>query len=479
MTLNEIVKDYLVEDLNHECKARLNKDDVFDWLKTIDGFANEKGGVLYLGVEDKSNKLIGYDLKELDHEKLYLYQTIKAHFATQPLLYTEIISYFIHDKERYILKVIVNESNVKPVIFKYKDLPMIFIRKDGYTSSATVEDIINMSLHSSLPKYDMDYTDVTFNISDFTDLSNFYKKNTNKELKEKELAAISFFDDKNLLRKGALLFKDNYSGEDTTVVCSIFKGFTRGDNQIIASNTFKGNLIRCLDYIITFVEQRTNHGFIKLDDKRIDVDAYPKRSIFEAVVNSLAHRDYFISGSAIYVDLFINRLVITSPGGLYKGDSVKKTYNLKSFISKRRNELISNVFVLCHAMEAKGTGFEKIVDDYKDYNETHKPFIFTKNNQFSIVLPDLTYEQGVDMDTESISLSSPINDSSRFDLSILAFTYSEAKTVKEISSHLKLSNSTFLRNKIIKNLINQNFLIEKDVKNAKTYICNRELVKIL
>lgn len=276
-----------------------------------------------------------------------------------------------------------------------------------------------------------------------------------------------------------MLFKDNYSGEDTTVVCSIFKGFTRGDNQIIASNTFKGNLIRCLDYIITFIEQRTNHGFIKLDDKRIDVDAYPKRSVFEAVVNSLAHRDYFISGSAIYVDLFVNRLVITSPGGLYKGDSVKKTYNLKSFISKRRNELISNVFVLCHAMEAKGTGFEKIVDDYKDYNETHKPFIFTKNNQFSIVLPDLTYEQGVDMDAESISLSSPINDSSRFDLSILAFTYSEAKTVKEISSHLKLSNSTFLRNKIIKNLINQNFLIEKDVKNAKAYICNRELVKIL
>lgn len=192
MTLNEIVKDYLVEDLNHECKARLNKDDVFGWLKTIDGFANEKGGVLYLGVEDKTNKLIGYDLKELDHEKLYLYQTIKAHFVTQPLLYTEIISYFIHDKERYILKIIVNESNVKPVIFKYKDLPMIFIRKDGYTSSATVEDIINMSLHSSLPKYDMDYTDVAFNISDFTDLSNFYKKNTNKELKEKELAAISF-----------------------------------------------------------------------------------------------------------------------------------------------------------------------------------------------------------------------------------------------------------------------------------------------
>lgn len=479
MTLNELIKDYVVEDLNHECKARLNKDDALGWLKTIDGFANEIGGVLYLGVEDKTNKLIGYDLKELDQEKLYLYQTIKVHFLTQPLLFSEIIPYSIHNKERYILKVIIHESEVKPVIFKYRDLPIIFVRKDGFTSVATAEDIINMSLHSSLPKYDMDFTDIPFNIDDFKDLCSFYKSNTDKELKEKELASISFFDDKHMLRKGALLFKDDYNGNDTVVVCSIFKGLTRGDNQIIASNTFKGNLIQCLNYVLTFVEQRMNHGFIKLDDKRIDVDAYPKRSVFETVVNSLAHRDYFISGSAIYVDLFINRLVITSPGGLYKGDSIKKTYNLESFISKRRNELISNVFVLCHAMEAKGTGFEKIMDDYKNYNEAHKPFIFTKNNQFSIVLADLTYEQGVDMDAESLCLLSPIINSTRFDLSILAFTYSKAKTIREISTHLKLSNSSFFRDKIIKNLVDQNFLIEKDIKNAKAYLCNRELVKII
>lgn len=130
-------------------------------------------------------------------------------------------------------------------------------------------------------------------------------------------------------------------------------------------------------------------------------------------------------------------------------------------------------------MEAKGTGFEKIMDDYKNYNEAHKPFIFTKNNQFSIVLADLTYEQGVDMDAESLCLLSPIINSTRFDLSILAFTYSKAKTIREISTHLKLSNSSFFRDKIIKNLVDQNFLIEKDIKNAKAYLCNRELVKII
>lgn len=94
-------------------------------------------------------------------------------------------------------------------------------------------------------------------------LQEFYNKNTELVLREKELAAIGFYTDDGYLKNGSLLFKDDYKDKLTTVVCSNYNGNTRGDNYIIASNTFAGNLISCYTYIYEFINQRMNHGFIK------------------------------------------------------------------------------------------------------------------------------------------------------------------------------------------------------------------------
>lgn len=476
MYLNDILKEYVVEDTNHECKARLNHEDTLGWIKTIDGFANTQGGTLYLGVENKTNKLIGYNDDELDKEKLFLYNEIKEHFKTQPVIHTTLIPYLINDKKRYILAVEVEESKIKPVIISYQGMPMIFKRRDGYTSPVTVEEIIALSINEKQVTYDEQSTDISYDRNKFTMLQSFYKEHTGKELTDKELASIGFFDNSGKLKQGSLLFMDDYDGKDSTVVCSLYKGFTRGDNEVIASNTKKGNLLECFSFLWEFVQQRMNHGFIKTETSRIDVDAYPSRALLEAIINALAHRDYFISGTAIYLDLFKNRLVISSPGNCYGKDDIPKTYHLESFISKRRNELISNVFVLCHAMEAKGTGFEKIVEDYKNQDESHQPFVYSKNNQFSIILPDITYSDGVITDEESIKILSPIENPARHDSSILAFCYQNYRSVKEIVDYLHVTNSTFFRKKIIDRLVEQGFLLENTVGNTKVYRTNVEKV---
>lgn len=117
-------------------------------------------------------------------------------------------------------------------------------------------------------------------------------------------------------------------------------------------------------------------------------------------------------------------------------DELKKTYNLESFISKRRNELISNVFVLCRVMESKGTGFKKIMDDYKNLSDKYRPFIFAKNNQFSIVLPDLTSELGVEPDNESISILKDYQEVSKYDISILSFLSKKYVHIKNIEFYI-------------------------------------------
>ena len=58
--LEDIVETDKHESFKMEAEARLNHDDIVGWLKTIPGFANTKGGTMYIGVEDKTNKLIGF-----------------------------------------------------------------------------------------------------------------------------------------------------------------------------------------------------------------------------------------------------------------------------------------------------------------------------------------------------------------------------------------------------------------------------------
>lgn len=49
---------------------------------------------------------------------------------------------------------------------------------------------------------------------------------------------------------------------------------------------------------------------------RVDRPAYSLRALEECVVNAVAHRDYAISGGHIRVQLFLDRVEVTSPGRL-------------------------------------------------------------------------------------------------------------------------------------------------------------------
>lgn len=118
MILTDVFNDFDVEDGKFESKARLDRQNVLGWLKTIAGFSNAKGGFFVVGVEDKTNKMIGFELNELDSEKLFFYNQIKEHFDTLPEIESKTMSYEINGKKRYILVFHVLESPIKPVILK-------------------------------------------------------------------------------------------------------------------------------------------------------------------------------------------------------------------------------------------------------------------------------------------------------------------------------------------------------------------------
>ena len=84
MNLEELVPGVYLENGKIECKSLLNRDDVIGWLKTIAGFANAEGGEFFIGVEDKTNKVIGFDRKNADNERNYFNNQLNEHISPRP-----------------------------------------------------------------------------------------------------------------------------------------------------------------------------------------------------------------------------------------------------------------------------------------------------------------------------------------------------------------------------------------------------------
>ena len=479
MYLEEIIEEIRLESDKFECKVMLNREDVVGWLKTIAGFANAGGGDFYIGVEDKSNKLIGFDRIGADNERNYFNNQVNEHLVPRPQMSVSFVRYEIKGSERFVIRVQVAESAVKPVILKYKNIPAIYMRRDGFTNGATYEEIIEMSVKSKNTQYDILGSDVKYDASKFTTLREFYAEhNDGKELSEKALQSMGFYDENGLLANGALLFADDYQEKKTEVQCSVFSGFNKGSERIVTINRFHGNIISVIRYIMEFVSQRMNHTMIKLEDTRKNVDSYPQRALFEGIINAVAHRDYFLDGTQIQVDMFKDRLEISSPGSFYRGEKLGKTYDLSGIISKRRNELITSVLVSCNVMEAAGTGFDKIVEEYRNAGETHRPYIYSSSDHFTLVLPDLTYRDGVEDSSAPVLLFAPAENGTDYDDRVLSFCYYQAHKSSEIAEYLGISDSSHLRKHVLENLEKQGYLIASKVSRAKFYKTNPEMVEM-
>ena len=479
MYLEEMIEDIQIESDKMECKSRLNRDDIVGWLKTIAGFANAYGGDFYIGVEDKTNKLIGFDRKEADNERNYFNNQVNEHLVPRPQMDISFIRYEIKQKERFVIRVRILESVVKPVILKYKNIPAIFMRRDGFTNGATYEEIIEMSIKSKNTQYDILTSDVKYDASKFTMLREFYSEhNEGKALSEKALQSMGFYNENSLLANGALLFADDYKEKKTEVQCSVFSGFNKGSERIVTINRFNGNIISVINYIMEFITQRMNHSMIKLGDTRKNIDSYPQRALFEGVINAVVHRDYFLDGTQIQVDMFKDRLEISSPGSFYRGEKLGKTYDLSGIISKRRNELITSVLVSCNVMEAAGTGFDKIIEEYKEADEAHRPYIYSSSDHFTLVLPDLTYMDGVEDSNIPVLTFVPVENGTDYDDKVLSFCYYQAHKVSEIAEYLGISDSTYLRKQVLGNLKEQGYLDVSKLSRAMYFKTNRNMVTI-
>lgn len=191
---------------------------------------------------------------------------------------------------------------------------------------------------------------------DFLELANI----TDNQKKEIVLNNLGLLKNGYLVNAGALMFCNKISKFflQGKVTCVLFEGTS---SNIIDKKEFDSDLISNYESAYNFIISKLNTRYI-IERERAEKLELPKKAIREALMNAFIHRDYFSNGH-IQINIFIDRVEITSPGGLVKG--LKKEDLGK--ISLSRNKLLFDLLSRTSYVEKAGTGIKRIKDSMNEY----------------------------------------------------------------------------------------------------------------
>lgn len=390
MKISELYPDVISEDLDYEYKVQLNPENPVKWAKTIVGYANGKGGIMFVGVSNEG-EAFGIELDEIDKIKNLIARINDRHI-------------FPHARIRYMMRSVDSNAerfvlavNVAPAdsVVRYREGDFnetVYIKGDGNSTPATPEDIISLSKR----KYGVDNetSEILYEESgwkEYLDLCREYRKAstvpTIKELQNEEIISKDGY-----AKSGFIMFGDNYTGDDSLICCRLWKGKDK-TGTVLDSGRYRGSLAKVFQNALNFIERNTKAGWRKTEaGGREEVRAYPKEAIREALVNAIAHRDYSIAGTQIDVDIYSDRIDIVSPGSWLLPKSYEQ-YPVGSIPSIRRNSIIAACLDIANLMERGGTGFQTMVESYSDSAEHLQPVVLIYPGFLDLRLFDRLYEE--------------------------------------------------------------------------------------
>ena len=161
------------------------------------------------------------------------------------------------------------------------------------------------------------------------------------------------------------------------MTCVVYKGNNKVD--IIDKKTFDFHLVDNIDESLAFLKRHLNISYQITGKRRTEKLEVPEVALREAVVNAVAHRDYFEKGAIVMIEIFNNRVEISNPGGLPKGLS-------EADFGKRtlaRNPLIASLLHRVGYIEKLGTGIQRIKAATESAGLPPPEFEF--NNFFTVV----------------------------------------------------------------------------------------------
>ena len=380
------IKDYeKAETSNIDYKVALEERKPKSWLKSVSAFANSKGGIILFGVDDSTHELKGLDNIKQVAEKIT--EIINARIL--PLPRYEINSFTENGKDFLELKI--GDGPSTPYYLVIDGRKEAFIRSGNQSIPAPEHILNNLILKGKNLTFDALPTDYKINDLSFTLLAATIKEKTNKKFDEnKDFFSLGLANTEKELTNAGLLLSDQNPLKQSKIVCTRWKGLNKGiiAEDAIDDKEYNGSIIALLENADSFIKNNSKMSWKVVGMERQELEEYPITARREAIVNALIHRDYQILGAEIHIDMFDDRLEITSPGGMFDG-SLIQNLEIKNIPSMRRNIVIADVFSRLHYMDRRGSGLSRILESYND--SIQKPKFISDSLSFTVIFPNKGY----------------------------------------------------------------------------------------
>lgn len=384
-------RKYIVECSTYDFKQEVERRKAKSWLKSVSAFANSSGGSLFFGINDDAD-VVGLTNPQDDAE--FISRSIKDHLDPIPEF-----TLIPHNEDgRVVIEVQVKSGIQTPYYYYLDGTRTAYVRIGNESVVAGQQQLLALVLRGSNSTYDAQITTTQRSQHSFTILANTFEERTHKHFEEKMLESMGLVATNGMLTQTGLLFADNCPVYQSKLVCTRWAGLHK-DN---ASNDheYKGNILLLLRQGIDFVQATTGRAWVKLPNRRKNFLDYDERAVFEALVNHLIHRDYTFVGAEVHIDIYDDRMTISSPGGMFDGTLIQNRdiYNVPSV---RRNPILADVFAQLDLMEKRGSGLKKICEftaSLNGFNDKDKPDFMSEANFFYTTLRNVNYkivEKGV------------------------------------------------------------------------------------
>lgn len=429
-----------IEDLISECtaydfKLMLEEKKPKSWLKSVSAFANGAGGSLFFGIDNDGS---AKGLQDIQH----VIETIsgKIRDYMDPLPEIESIPLRINDLN--ILQLKVYSGKYTPYYYVGDGQRITFVRIGDESLPATAEQMVRLVLKGSNMTFDSMHTSHMAEDHSFSILAHSFRQRTGQEWNKKYLLSFGLISHNGHLSNAGALLADDCPLWQSRLYCTRWEGSEKGDAANDAE--FTGNILILLREAMNFVRSNTKSSWKKMPDGRKNKPDYAERAVLEALVNHFIHRDYTVMGGEVHLDIYNDRLSVTSPGGMYNGLLIQDL-DITDVSSERRNPILANLMAQLNYMEKRGSGLSRICNETKaleGYREELRPVFRSTPSQFQTII----YASGV-IPRVGDNVGDPITTqlTSRQEVILSMIQTSPTLTGKQMSETLAVSQRTIER----------------------------------
>lgn len=385
-----MIDRWIAEATECDFKVALEVKKPKSWLKSVSAFANGIGGTLFFGIDNDRN-VIG--LADAQNDAEAISRLIKERITPYPnfILAPE------RENGKDLLVLTVSAGRTTPYYYKADGVMEAYIRI-GNESVIAPDYVLNQLILKGMNRtYDALTSEYDFKDYAFSKLRERYKVWTGNSMEDKLFDSFDIRDNHGKLTNAGALLADDSPVRHSRLFCTRWNGLDKSGGMVDAldSAEYSGSLIILLNEGVSFVKRNMKTRWKKTANSRIEMPDYCERSVFEALVNALIHRDYLILGSEVHIDIYDDRLTISSPGGMADGTRIQER-DISNISSTRRNPVLADVFARLGYMERQGSGFKKITEAYyaaHNYRAELEPKFYSDGTSFQVTLYNLNYGQ--------------------------------------------------------------------------------------